>query len=84
MNTTTEPLIFNPNGFNPADAEKIPLTDEILELRTFLMTTLVDVEVPVAANLYRFCDWWILTQDHGIASDPNAVTNIKKAYATFK
>ncbi len=64
--------------------EKIPLTEDILKLREFLLTTLVDVDVPVAANLYRFCDWWVLTQDHNIASDPNAETNIKKAYETFK
>ena len=84
MNTITNPLVYNPNGFNPIDMEKVPLTEDILKLREFLLTTLVDVDVPMAANLYRFCDWWILTQDRDIANDPNAITNIKKAYATFK
>ena len=60
------------------------LTEDIINLRAFLLGSFWRNEITITNKEYRFCDHWIINNDLDIASKENADTLIKESYDTFK
>jgi len=81
-------IITNPDGSkvyaDPIIEEGTVLTEDQLQLRAFLLGSFWRNEITITEKSYRFCDHWIKNEDADIASNTDADTLLKEAYATFK